>query len=228
MRPAPRDPAGAGHAARIERRRRRTVPRPPLANSIAALLLALAAALPAPMPAQAGDWKATELVATYPVSGETGLALYRSIGENGPRLGPGASAIAHTSFDLKWRRDYRPDGTTCQLRSALPFLTITTTLPKPETPLTGALARRWKTFIDGITAHEAIHSAMIHDLVRAIIAETVGTRTENDPGCTKIRPLILQKVKAAYARHQARSRAFDRDEMGRGGTVEGLVRALVE
>ncbi|PHP64843.1 peptidase [Zhengella mangrovi] len=221
MRPAPRDPARAGHAARIERRRRRTGLRPLLANSIAALALIA-------LPARAADWKATERVATYSVSGETGLALYRSIGENGPRLGPGASAIAHTSFELKWRRDYRPDGTACQLRSALPFLTITTTLPKPSAPPTGATARRWKTFIDGITAHEAIHSAMIHDLVRAIIAGTVGTRTENDPRCTKIRPLILQKVKAAYARHQARSRAFDKDEMGRGGNVEGLVRGLVE
>ena len=180
------------------------------------------------LPAQAAEWTAKTGEKPYAIRGDSGLALYRSIGENGPKTSIGTRAIAVTRFDLKWRRDYRPEGSACVLRSALPFLTITTELPKPAAALAPALAARWKPFIDGIRAHEAVHGDMIRELTAAIINDTVGTRTENDPGCTKIRPVILDKVKTAYARHQERSRAFDKVELGKGGNVEGLIRGLVE
>ncbi len=178
--------------------------------------------------AQINDWPVTEQVKTYPVRGSDALALYRSIDDNGPKTSLGNQAIALTEFDLRWRRDYRPDGSACVLAAATPFLTITTTLPKPAARLTGDLAARWKPFIAGITAHEAVHGMMIRALTAEIISQTVGTRLEDDANCKKIRPVILEKVKAAYAAHLARSRDFDKVEMGQGGTVEMLIRALVE
>ena len=196
----------------------------PARGEIGCIALALLLALPA----HAADWSAKTGEKPYAIQGTTGLALYRSIGENGPKTSAGTRAIALTRFDLKWRRDYRPEGSACVLAFAKPFLTITTELPKPSAPMPPALATRWTPFIDGIRAHEAVHGQMIRELTAAIISETVGTRQENDPGCTKIRPVILEKVKSAYARHQEKSRAFDKAELGKGGNVEGLVRGLVE
>lgn len=180
------------------------------------------------LPAMAFDWPVKEQVKTYPVRGGDALALYRSIDDNGPKTSLGSRAIALTEFDLRWRRDYQPYGSACILASAKPFLTITTTLPKPAGKLNKEMAARWKPFIAGITAHEAVHGMMIRKLTKEIVSGTVGTRMENDSTCKKIRPVILEKVKAVYAAHLARSREFDRVEMGKGGNVEQLVRTLVE
>lgn len=179
-------------------------------------------------PALANDWPVNERVITYPVRGEDALTLYRSIEDSGPQTSLGTRAIALTEFKLLWRRDYRPDGTDCVLAAAMPQLSITTTLPKPAGKLSKELAARWKSFAKGITAHEAVHGTMIRELTAEIVTRTVGTRMENDKGCKKIRPAILEKVKASYAAHLARSREFDRVEMGPGGNVEQLIRALVE
>ena len=45
----------------------------------------------------------SEKIVTYPISGSSGVDLYVSIGERGPKVGP-TRAIAHTTFDLKWSR----------------------------------------------------------------------------------------------------------------------------
>ena len=158
----------------------------------------------------------------------TGYVLLLLFGRTGP-VGQWLEASLGVSLVFRWT-----GAALAAAVMALPLMVraMRLSIEAVDRRLVGAArtlgASRWQAFIDGIRAHEAVHAAMIHDLVRAIVSDTVGTRTENDPGCTKIRPLILQKVKAAYARHQARSRAFDRDEMGRGGNVEGLIRALVE
>src|SRR5690606_7902189 len=86
-------------------------------------ILGLVACL-APLQAHAG-WQAVERVEAYAISGKTGIELYRSIGDNGPKVGVGRT-IAYTDFKLLWSRDYRPqpDGS-CVLVSARPSLTIT-------------------------------------------------------------------------------------------------------
>ncbi len=191
---------------------------------------ALALLLLSPASALAGDWKAGERTEHYRISGNSGFALYRSIGENGPLIGPGGNrtrTIAHTTFDLKWRRDYRPDGNACEVRSALPFLTVITTLPKPADKLPPALAAGWKAFADGIAAHEKVHGRMIVAMTANIIEATVGLRVEDDAGCKKIRAEVLSRVKRAYADYHDESAAFDRQEMSNGGTIHRLILALV-
>jgi predicted secreted Zn-dependent protease len=167
-----------------------------------------------------------ERTATYAISGATGPELYLSIGENGPLTGP-TRAIAQTVWDLKWRRDYRTEGSACVLKSALPFLTITTTLPKPKARLSGGASQLWKTFIDGIIAHEKTHSADIFAMTDEIIAATAGLRVENDLGCKVIRAETLKRVKAANEAYKAKSRAFDQAEMANGGNVQRLILGLV-
>lgn len=61
--------------------------------------LAIAAAVMASLPARAESWTPVEKVKTYAISGKSGIELYQSIGENGPKAGAGR-AIAITDFDL--------------------------------------------------------------------------------------------------------------------------------
>src|SRR5690606_28969288 len=46
------------------------------------------------------EGRIAERIETYPINGRTGMELYLSIGERGPKLG-NTRAIAHTTFDLK-------------------------------------------------------------------------------------------------------------------------------
>ncbi|MGB8818348.1 MAG: DUF922 domain-containing protein [Rhizobiaceae bacterium] len=186
-----------------------------------ACLVALAAST-----ANAQDWQPSEQVKPYAISGSTGPELYEAIGEKGPLIGA-TRAIAITTWDLKWRRDYRPDGTSCVLKSAIPFLTITYRLPKPAAKPRGATAKNWETFANGIAAHEKVHGRDIMSMVNQIIAATVGLRVDNDPDCKAIRAEVLKQVEAANEAYKAKSRAFDQIEMSKDGAIQKLILALV-
>lgn len=183
-------------------------------------------ALPARAESWPSGWSLTETEKPYAISGTTGAALYASIGENGPLI-KDSRAIAVTTFSLKWRRDYRRDGQACVLKSALPFLVVTTVLPRPSSKLPPETRAVWARFIAGIRAHEAVHAEDIRTLVREIHADTVGFRVENDPGCTKIRKAIEVPLAAASARRQEKSRAFDKAELAEGGGLRALILGLV-
>jgi predicted secreted Zn-dependent protease len=179
------------------------------------------------LPAHA-DIRATEVEKTYTISGTTGMALYESIGERGPRIRDGeSSAIAKTDFDLKWGRDYRRDGNDCVLVAARSFLTITYTLPKPAENLAPDVAARWRVFIAGIRAHEAVHGEYITEMAQQIYDTTVGFRQPNDPDCKTIRAAIQAPLKAAFDRYKARNRAFEQSEMDTGGNIQQLILGLV-
>ena len=190
-----------------------------------ALSLPLLAAVlvSAAMPAAA---EVVERVETYAISGRTPIELYRSIGENGPKSGVG-QAIAHTTFKLTWRRDYRPQGTSCTLASAIPRLVVTYTLPKPAQKLPPETKKRWDVFIDGIRRHEAVHGVHMKEMVAEIEANTIGVTAENDPGCKKIRQDIQAPLAAASQRQRQRSKEFDRVEMAEGANIHRLILELV-
>lgn len=180
-----------------------------------------------PSAAFAEGWKPVEQIKTYNVSGATGAALYASIGENGPKAGPGR-AVAHTTFRLTWRRDYRPqaDGS-CVLATAIPSLTIIYTLPKAAGKLPAATQASWKTFITGVEAHERIHGEHILDMVREIEAFSTGLRAESDAGCQKVRAVLQKRLGELSNEQRRRSSDFDRIELNNGGNVHQLILALV-
>ncbi|MBS9721048.1 DUF922 domain-containing protein [Tianweitania sp. BSSL-BM11] len=173
--------------------------------------------------------KATEQVKTYAVSGSTGPELYESIGQNGPRIGGMAvtGTIAHTNFDLKWRRNYQREGNGCRLVSAIPFLTITYTVPKAKGALPSGTAQLWKTFSAGILAHEKVHGDQIKAMANRIYKETVGFFQPNDPECQAIRESIQPLLGAASNDQRRQASEFDRVEMSDGGNVHQLILNLV-
>jgi len=177
--------------------------------------------------AAAQDWQATERVEPYTVQGSTGLEIYRSIGERGPKLGV-ARVIAHTGFKLTWTRKYERQGDACVITVNRPKLIITYTLPKLKSKLSEPLKGRWDTFIAGVTAHEKIHGDFIKDMVKQIEAMSVGMTVENDPNCQKIRPQLQARLGELSDAQRARSRDFDKVELSDGGNVHQLILQLVD
>jgi predicted secreted Zn-dependent protease len=188
-------------------------------------LLAAAMLLAFPAVARA-DGSVAEKVATYPVEGATGLELYLSIGQRGPKVGP-TRAIAHTTFDLKWSRKYVPHGNACVLTTAKPWLTITYTAPKPSKKLSAAVQARWDIFAKGVLSHEKVHGDSIKKMVSTIEGFSVGFTVENDPGCKKIRTELTKRLAAASEAQRKEGRDFDREEFKEGGNMHRLILGLV-
>ena len=172
------------------------------------------------------DWKPVEQIETYAITGETGIELYRSIGEKGPKVGVGR-AIAYTDYRLTWSRDYQPRDGGCVLASARPRLIITYRLPKPSNELPAETRRLWKTFIAGVEKHERVHGEIITDVTRKIEAMSVGLSDPADPDCAKVRAELQRRLVPLAAELRQRSRDFDRVEMSEGGNVHRLVLSLV-
>ena len=191
-------------------------------------ILALLVLYPlAAAPALAATWQPVERIVAYPVTGATGLALYRSIGERGPEIG-GRRVIAHTRFDLLWTRRYRPqaDGS-CVLAVAVPHLTVTTTLPKAPGGLAPAVAASWRRFIDGIAAHERFHAREIVAMVERIAAFSDGLSAPADPGCARVRAKLQAYLAKSIAAHEKASRDFDAAEWGEDGAMRKLALSLI-
>lgn len=172
------------------------------------------------------DWKPVEQIKPYAISGQSGPELYRSIGENGPKLGI-VHAIAHTNFKLTWTRDYQARAGACMLASARPKLIITYTLPSAAAPLPPAIQKNWEVFLAGVSAHEKVHGAAIIDMVRKIEAATVGLTVPDDPKCSKIRTEMTKRLSELSQAQRQASRDFDRVELGQGGNLQKLILALV-
>jgi len=183
--------------------------------------------MPANVSAQS-QWQPVEQIQTYPVTGDSGVDLYASIGERGPKIGREVRAIAHTNFKLTWTRDYRPqpDGA-CTLVSARPKLIITYTLPKPASALSPELKKKWDVFIEGVRKHELLHGVIITDMVKEIERVSVGLSVAEDPKCTKIRTELTARLGEISKAQQKRSNDYDRMEMSEGGNVHQLILQFV-
>jgi predicted secreted Zn-dependent protease len=191
-----------------------------------ALAIVLFLLLWLPHPALAGDVRAIDRIEPYAIHGTSGIALYRSIGEHGPKAGSGR-AIATTTFKLTWSRNYVNENGGCRLASAGPHLIIITRLPKPADPLPPLTRNLWETFIAGIRAHEKVHGDIITDMVRKIEAASVGLSMADDPKCRKVHAELTKRLSALSQEQRRKSREFDRVEMGQGGNVHQLILALV-
>lgn len=197
----------------------------PCARALA--LVALSLPLHAAAPARAADWQPAERTETYAIAGDTGRALYDSIGEKGPEVA-GHRTIANTRFHLLWTRRYRPqaDGS-CRLAVAIPHLTVTTTLPKAPGDLPPAVATSWAAFIAGIRAHERVHARAIVAMVGRIAEFSTGLTAPADPGCRKVRAKLQAYLGKTIAAHKTQSRTFDAEDWGEGGHMRALALALV-
>ena len=183
--------------------------------------------MPLPVCAQT-LWQAVEQVQTYAIAGDSGIDLYASIGERGPKVGREVRTIAHTNFKLTWTRKYEPQPNgACILVTALPRLVITYMLPRPVSPLSPDLKKKWDVFIAGVRRHEKVHGVIITDMVKEIERVSVGLTAANDPKCTKVRAELQAKLGEISRAQRQRSSDFDHMEMSEGGNVHQLILNLV-
>jgi predicted secreted Zn-dependent protease len=179
-----------------------------------------------PMIAHA-EWQAIEKTQAYSITGHSGIELYRSIGERGPKIDGRGRTIALTTFKLTWRRKYEPQGDACVLVSAQPKLIITYMLPKPAAPLPASIQGRWETFIAGVQKHERVHGESIKSMVKEIETASVGLSVPNDPDCSRIRTELTRRLGDISSRQRQRDRDFDRVELSKGGNIHQLILGLV-
>lgn len=161
---------------------------------------------------------------TYSVSGSTGMELYQSIGQNGPN---GGGHVAQTSFKLTWKRLFDERGGDCYLVHAKPQLTMTQTYPRPSGKLSADMRRRWDKFIAETRVHEETHARMITEMVRSTEASLQGMMEQDDRSCAKVKKSVAARIDEGYQAHRARSRAFDKTELGFGGRMFVVLENLV-
>ncbi|MDB5556672.1 MAG: hypothetical protein JWL86_6656 [Rhizobium sp.] len=174
------------------------------------------------------EWKATERIETYSVSGQSGAELYAAIGERGPKVGGlPLGAIAHTSFKLTWTRRYEPRDGGCVIAVNKPKLIITYVLPKLTGKPPVSVRQEWETFITGVRNHEKVHGRMIVDMVKEIEAMSVGLSVPNDPDCKAIRQELTRRLAEISQNQRQKSRDFDKVELSDGGNIHQLILRLV-
>jgi predicted secreted Zn-dependent protease len=198
-----------------------------MSRTVLALTLALVAS---PLAAQEpGAWKPVEKIERYAISGQTELDLYKSIGEKGPMVRGGkVRAIAYTDFKLTWTRRYENDANGgCRIAENTPNVTIIYRFPKPTGKLSPSVKANWATFEAGIETHERQHGQFIMQMVRRMVAETSGLSAANDPSCKQVRAELTRRLGAAFKEKSGKDAAFDKAEMGDGGTVRRLVMTFV-
>lgn len=199
-----------------------------MARGIGVFWIAACLVLPLPAFAQVEPWQPVEQVSTYGITGDSGVDLYASIGERGPKVGAQVRAIAHTDFKLTWTRKYepQPDGS-CRITVAKPKLIITYTLPKPAVTLAPELKSKWDIFIAGVRKHEAVHGVFITDMVKEIERVSLSISAPNDPKCAKLRTDLQMKLGEISRAHRQRNADFDKLELSNGGNVHQLILQFV-
>lgn len=194
-------------------------------------ILALAVLLAATAPVAAEEpngWKPVVKIERYAISGDSELALYQSIGEKGPLVRGGkVRAIAYTDFKLTWKRRYENSAGGCVIAENTPNVTIVYRFPKPAGKLAPSVKANWDRFEAGIEAHERRHGDFIISMVNRMITETLGLSAANDPSCKKVRADLTRRMGAAFKDKSGKDAAFDKEEMGDGGTVRRLVMTFV-
>ncbi|MDH6230041.1 putative secreted Zn-dependent protease [Mesorhizobium soli] len=173
------------------------------------------------------DSKVVVKTTTYPVTGNSGREIMRSMFSGGPTQGLQARAMAATRYDVKWDMDWDKNGGTCRLKGARATLFLTYNFPKLASRVSPDLQSRWTKFMAGVRTHEQHHGQLAQDMVKAAESSVVGMTNANDPGCTRTQNEARRHISSIYAQYEARQRAFDAKEHQRGGNVDALVAGLV-
>jgi predicted secreted Zn-dependent protease len=188
----------------------------------AAFMLVAAAVVALPSSALAGE--ASVKVKAYPISGSTGFELFQSIGENGPN---GGAHVAHTDPKLVWKRLFDERGGSCYLVHACPQVSFVQIYPKPSGRLSGSTRAVWDKFIAAVRKHEDTHVRMFRQMVVETEASLAGMFEPDDRTCAKIKASVQAKLEEAQQAYRARSRAFDRAELGPQGPLSEVLRDLM-
>jgi predicted secreted Zn-dependent protease len=189
---------------------------------ISALVVLLAASVSA----HAGV-RTTTTTSTYAISGNSGPELMQEMDRKGPRQGYRASAIAQTTYDVKWDLGWQVNGGTCSPSRADALLKIKYRYPELTATSSQGLKNRWAKFLVGVRRHEEHHGELATQMVSSAQKSIAQIRSAGDPSCARAKREASRIMQATSARYEARQRNFDAVEHQPGGKVERLVGRLM-
>ncbi|MER9327690.1 DUF922 domain-containing protein [Mesorhizobium sp. M0152] len=171
--------------------------------------------------------KAVVQTRTYDIMGNSGAALVEAMDSKGPKHGFMTHAIAQTAYTVDWTLDTGQDNGLCRVRRANGTLNLLYTFPRIASSTTPVLKRRWNRFFAGVRAHEETHGRIAGEMMRATERSLASLKITEDPSCYKVRREAQRRIRAVYAKYEARQNAFDAREHRDDGHVEHLIAALV-
>jgi predicted secreted Zn-dependent protease len=189
---------------------------------ISALVVLLAASVSA----HAGV-RTTTTTSTYKISGNSGQELMQQMDRKGPRQGYRASAIAQTSYDVKWNIGWQLNGGVCSPSQADARVSIKYRYPELVATSSPSLKKRWAKFLVGVRKHEEQHGKYAVQMVSAAQKSIARIRSAGDPSCARAKQEASRIMRATSADYEARQRNFDAVEHQPGGKVERLVGRLL-
>ncbi|MET2827700.1 DUF922 domain-containing protein [Mesorhizobium shangrilense] len=163
---------------------------------------------------------------TYDVTGTSGQALVASMDRSGPRHGFMARAIAQTNYTKTWDFDFTKAKGACRIKQASGTLNLNFVYPRIASPISPALEKHWKRFIDGVTAHEETHGRIAREMMAATDKSLTGLTVPDDPQCSRTRREAKRRIDAIYDEYEDKQNAFDAREHREGGHVEYLLNTL--
>lgn len=163
---------------------------------------------------------------TYDVTGTSGEALVASMDRNGPRHGFMARAIAQTNYTKTWDFDFTKAKGACSIKQANGTLNLNFVYPRIASPISPALEKHWKRFLDGVTAHEETHGRIAREMMAATDKSLTGLTVPDDPQCSRTRREAKRRIDAIYDEYEDKQNAFDAREHREGGHVEYLLNTL--
>ena len=149
----------------------------------------------------------------YDVVGSTAAEVRRDMDRKGPIDESGQRVDAYTQWRVAWTYAAVPDAQGCVIRSVVPALTATITLPRwsPAPSVPANVLRAWRRYVKALRVHEDGHYAHGVAASREVTALAKSFRMQSDCHTTaqsfkRQATAIIDKWKAADATYDRETR----------------------
>lgn len=157
----------------------------------------------------------------YSVKGSTGREIFKSMIDNGPKVGgPNGHALATTEYKYDVRNiDVEIRGGRCIPIDLDVHVDVKYTYPKwlGSSAARATTRAAWRDFYKSVTWHEQQHVKIALDYARDYRKALMRTRLLAKENCTKASFISAWRTTSAALKHNRRQKSFDRRDLRPGG-----------
>lgn len=162
-----------------------------------------------------------ENISYYDVSGSTGREIFKSMLDNGPKLGKRnehALATTQYSYDVKNVNVELRNGR-CVPKSLEVVMSVEYTYPRWRVSRNAGRETRnaWKQFKKSVIWHEKQHVKIATEYANAYAKALKKTRLKSDDNCTSGSFATAWRASLAALKHNRKQRQFDKRDLRPGG-----------